>query len=96
MTETVCAQEETCRRGKDMKKVMWALLFLLGGCSGGVNSSLLDMNMNLSLPFLGDGDRQAVVYPYQGTAADGDSVVQAYGSEWRNVAGDYREYRFNP
>lgn len=79
-----------------MKKVFFAFLFLLGGCSGGVNSSLLDMNMNVSLPFLGKGDRQAVVFPYQRAAADGDSMVQANGSEWRNIEGDYPEYQFNP
>ena len=79
-----------------MKKVFFALVFLfLGGCSGGVNSSLLNMNMDVSLPFLGDGNRQAVVYPDQ-QVATGDSMVQAYGREWQSVEGDYPEYRFNP
>ncbi|MDH3359797.1 MAG: hypothetical protein OEL55_02915 [Desulfobulbaceae bacterium] len=79
-----------------MKKVLFALVFLLGGCSGGVNSSLLDMNMNVSLPFLGNGDRQAVVFPYQRATAEGETMVQAYGQEWRSVEGDYPEYQFNP
>ena len=78
-----------------MKKVVWALVFLLGGCSGGVNSSLLDMNMNVSLPFLGDNERQEVVFPYQRRAAASGSMVEVNGPEWRNVEGDYPEYRFN-
>ncbi len=78
-----------------MKKVLLALVFLLGGCSGGLNSSLLDMNMNVSLPFLDDG-RQLVVYPDQPARIDGDSMVQANGAEWRSVEGDYPQYRFNP
>jgi len=79
-----------------MKKVLWAFVFLLGGCSGGVNSSLLKMNMNVSLPFLGDDDRQAVVFPYRAPVRDGDQAEQAFGPEWRSVESDYPEYRFNP
>jgi len=79
-----------------MKKILLALVFLLGGCSAGINSSLLKMNMNASLPFLGEDDRQGVVFPYQTPTEDGDYTVQAFGPEWRSVEGDYPEYRFNP
>ncbi len=81
-----------------MKKVFLVLVMLLplGGCAGGVHSSLVDMNMDVSLPFLGDDSRQAVVFPYQSGAAGGDAMVRAYGPEWRSVEGDYPDYRFNP
>lgn len=79
-----------------MKKVLWVLVLLLGGCSAGMNSSLLKMDMHASLPFLGDDDRQAVVFPYQAPGGDGEFAGQAFGPEWRSVEGDYPEYRFNP
>lgn len=74
-----------------MKKFFLAVVFLLGGCSGGINSSLLKMNVDMSIPFLSGDDRQAVVYPGQANGVNGD----AGDPEWRNIEKDYPEYSFN-
>lgn len=75
-----------------MKKIFLGLMFLLGGCSAGVNSSLLSLNVDASLPFLGNNDRQEVVYPSQ-TVSSGAAVSDP---EWKSVEKDYSEYNFNP
>jgi len=80
-----------------MQKVLLVLVcLLLSGCAGGVHSPLVNMNMDVSVPFLGDNSRQAVIYPYQAGVSGGDAMVRAYGPEWRSVEGDYWDYRFNP
>jgi len=78
-----------------MRKLVFVLLLLLGGCSAGVYSPLVGMELNLSSPLAGDNGRQAVVFPYRADT-EGDPMVAAFGPEWRSVEGEYAEYRFNP
>jgi len=82
-----------------MKKIV-AVLLLVGcsGCSAGVHTGLLDVDMRLASPLLtGDNRRVPVFYPAEGAErGGGDSMVQAFGPAWRNVEGDYPAYNFNP
>ena len=79
-----------------MKKLLLLCLLLLGGCSTGVHTSLVEMDMDVDLPFLTGGSRQAVVFPDRAAADGGSPMVEAFGPEWRSVERAYPEYRFNP
>ncbi len=80
-----------------MKKVgVLLLLLLLGGCSAGVHSSLLEMESSIDLPFLSGERQQAVVFPDRPARDGRQPLAAAYGSWWRDVQADYPEYRFNP
>ncbi|OGQ99824.1 MAG: hypothetical protein A2505_07195 [Deltaproteobacteria bacterium RIFOXYD12_FULL_55_16] len=79
-----------------MRKIMAGLL-LLGcwGCSGGIYSNLLEVEMRLASPMFGEGQRVPVVYPGRGGVAD-DPLAQAFGPSWRSMEKDYSAYNFNP
>jgi hypothetical protein len=81
------------------RMVALLLLFACAGCSVGVHSGLLDVEMRLASPLLfGEAERLPVHYPAtagRGGAA-GDAMVEAFGPSWRNVEGDFPSYRFNP
>jgi hypothetical protein len=80
-----------------MRKIMAGLL-LLGccGCTGGVYSNLVEVEMRFASPMLGrEPQRVPVVYPGRGAAAD-DTMVQAFGPSWRSMENDYPAYNFNP
>lgn len=77
-----------------------ALLFLLAGCSGGVRSSAVDMDLRIASPFSRQDDGVPVVYPYQyqqaGNNGSRDPMVNAFGPSWKSLEPVYSEYRFNP
>lgn len=82
-------------------KTLGAMLLLLGcwGCSGGVHSRLLTMDVQLSSPLLNE-DRLPIFSPGGAVGSDKTgaadlSMVQAYGSSWRNQEGEYPGYTFN-
>ena len=79
-----------------MKKIGWILLLLLSGCSGGVRSSLIDLDMRLSSPMLGLNDRVPVVYPHLAGGRNDDPMVAAFGPSWESLESAYPQYRFNP
>ncbi|MFZ5776184.1 MAG: hypothetical protein ACOY3Z_11935 [Thermodesulfobacteriota bacterium] len=80
---------------------MMILLVGCAGCSGGVRSSLLDMEVRLASPMFADDPGLAVVYPAgrgalgQDPAASHD-LARAFGPAWRNLEGDHPSYNFNP
>ncbi len=80
-----------------MQKILAILLLsLCAACSGGVHSSLVEMEMRIASPAMGWGDSGVpVVYPAQGNP-NGDPMVQAYGPSWENMEKDLVNYNFNP
>lgn len=80
-----------------MRKIMAGLL-LIGccGCSGGVYSNLVEVEMRLASPMFGQGQRVPVVYPGGRGGVPGDPMVQAFGPSWRSMENDYSAYNFNP
>ena len=79
-----------------MRKIMAGLL-LIGccGCSGGMYSNLVEVEMRFASPMFGDDQRVPVVYPGRGAVSD-DPMVQAFGPSWRSMEKDYPAYNFNP
>lgn len=79
-----------------MRKIVAGLLLLsCCGCSGGVYSNLVEMEMRLASPAF-EGNRQVpVVYPGRSGVSD-NPMVQAFGSSWRSMERDYPDYNFNP
>lgn len=80
-----------------MKKVLVVLLVIfLGGCSGGIHSSLVDMEIDLASPILGLNDDVPVVYPYRPAGTNNtDPMVGSFGPSWEGLYDEYPEYRFN-
>lgn len=83
-----------------MKKIVAVLLLLAvcSGCSGGIHTGLVEVDLRLASPLLAGERGVPVVYPAavgRGRGAD-DSMVQAFGPSWENVEGDYPAYNFNP
>lgn len=79
-----------------MRKIMAGLLLIsCCGCSGGMYSDLVEVEMRVATPMFGEGSRVPVVYPGK-TGASGDPMVQAFGSSWRSMENDYPGYNFNP
>lgn len=81
-----------------MKKILAILLAIfLGGCSGGIYSSLVEMEVNLASPILGLNDEVPVVYPYHTAGRRvADPMVGSFGPSWQGLYDKYPEYRFNP
>lgn len=81
-----------------MKRVFGVMLaLLLGGCSGGVYTPLVEAEVDLAAPILGLNDDIEVVYPYQErNGSRGNVMVETYGPSWRDLHSEYPEYRFNP
>lgn len=82
-----------------MRKLgMVILLFLLAGCSGGIRSSLVEMDLRLASPALRlNNDDVPVVYPDQyAGGASRDPMVNAFGPSWESLEPFYSDYRFNP
>lgn len=73
------------------------LVFLITGCTGGIRSPLVDMDINLASPVLGLNSGTEVIYPYQ---QPGDpqavSPADAFGPSWVDLQQEYPEYNFNP
>lgn len=81
-----------------MKKILAILAALfLSGCSGGIYSSLVEMEVNLASPILGLNDDVEVVYPSHtaGRTAT-DPMVGSFGPSWQPLFDKYPEYKFNP
>ncbi len=77
-------------------KRRWLLLLpvlLLVGCSAGVRTPLLDVNVGTGSRLLGLNSGVRVVYPYRPTG--NTSLSERYGPEWQNIQGSYPEYKFN-
>lgn len=73
------------------------LVFLLAGCSGGIHSPLVEMDMSLASPILGLNGGTQVVYPYQQTGdPQAGSPADAFGPSWVDLQEEYPEYKFNP
>jgi hypothetical protein len=81
-----------------MRKIWVVALFFLAGCSGGVRSSLVDMDLRIASPFSRQNDGVPVVYPYQQAGNNGsrDPMVNAFGPSWESLEPVYSDYRFNP
>lgn len=79
-----------------MQKIMAGLL-LIGccGCSAGMYSDLVEVEMRLASPRFGGDQRVPVVYPGK-TEVSGESMAQAFGPSWRSMENDYPAYNFNP
>lgn len=81
---------------EDMRKIMAGLLLVsCCGCSGGIHSNLVEVDMRLASPMFGEGQRVPVVCPGR-TASSEDPMVQAFGPSWRSMEKDYPAYNFNP
>ena len=79
-----------------MQKIMAGLLLIsCCGCSGGVYSNLVEVEMRLASPMLGEDKRVPVVYPGRTNVSD-DPMIQAFGPSWRSMEKDYPAYNFNP
>jgi len=79
-----------------MQKIMAGLLLIVCcGCSGGMHSNLVEIDMRLASPMFGEGQRVPVVYPGRNGVSD-DPMVQAFGPSWRSMEKDYSAYNFNP
>lgn len=81
-----------------MKKMCLAIpLLLLAGCSGGVRSSLVEMDMHIASPLLRLNADVPVVYPdQQAGGVSRDPMVNAFGPSWQSLEPEYSDYRFNP
>ena len=80
-----------------MKKILIVLiLFLIVGCSGGVQSGLVDMDLMIASQVLGLGPDVPVVYPAAPFGGAGDPMVQAFGPSWESIEQGYPAYNFNP
>lgn len=80
-----------------MRKVwLMALLVSLAGCSGGIRSSLLEMDLRVASPALRLNDDVPVVYPDQVRSGSRDPMVNAFGPSWESLEPFYSEYHFNP
>lgn len=83
-----------------MRKIWMAaplVMVMMAGCSGGVRSSLVEMDMRLASPILRLNDDVPVVYPYyQAGSGSRDPMVNAYGPSWESLEPVYSDYRFNP
>ena len=79
-----------------MQRIIAGLLLIsCCGCSGGVYSNLVEVEMRLDSPMFGQGQRVPVIYPGRGPVSD-DPMVQAFGPSWRSMENDYPAYNFNP
>ncbi|MEW6426800.1 MAG: hypothetical protein AB1568_02065 [Thermodesulfobacteriota bacterium] len=65
------------------------------GCASSVSSSLIDMEARVSLPWLEPSPVLPVIYPGAGESRPGDDLQTLYGPAWKDVQGQYPEYRFN-
>lgn len=79
-----------------MRKIWVVSLLFLAGCSGGVRSSLVEMDMRVASPFLRLNDDVPVVYPYQVGRGSRDPMVSAFGPSWESLEQANGAYRFNP
>lgn len=79
-------------------KTMWLVLplLMLAGCSGGVRSSLVEMDLRVASPMLRFNSDVPVVYPYQAGGGSRDPMVSGFGPSWESLEPVYSEYRFNP
>lgn len=79
-----------------MKKIVLVLLVIFfGGCSGGIHSSLVDVEIDLAAPILGLNGDVPVVYPYRPTGGNIDPMVGTFGPSWKGLHNKYPEYKFN-
>lgn len=79
-----------------MQRIMAGLLLInCCGCSGGIYSNLVEVEMRLASPILGAGQRVPVVYPGRGDVSD-DPMIKSGGLAWRSMERDYSAYNFNP
>lgn len=80
-----------------MSRIWWVgFLLLLSGCSGGMRSSLVEMDMRVASPMLGLNDELPVVYPYRARGVSGDPMMGSFGATWQSLEPVYTDYRFNP
>lgn len=70
----------------------------LSGCSGGIHSSLLDMQMRVDSPMLTGGKGAVaapVMYPYRNIQPGAADLGPSFGPAWMNLQGAYPDYWFN-
>lgn len=81
-----------------MKKIFTISLILLlcEGCSGGIYTEVVEMDVRIASPALGLNSRVPVVYPAQVDIAVGDPMVQAFGPSWESIEKGYPAFDFNP
>ncbi|HIJ91658.1 MAG TPA: hypothetical protein HPP95_12515 [Deltaproteobacteria bacterium] len=80
-----------------MRKIM-AVLLLVGccGCSGGMYTNPLEIELRLASPMFGESRQVPVLYPGGRGVVSDDPMVQAFGPSWRSLENDYPAYNFNP
>ncbi len=72
------------------------LVSIVSGCSGGIYTPVVDMEVGFKSSLLGHGGDVPVVYPAAKTVYGHDPMVEAFGPSWRNVQDDYPGFTFNP
>lgn len=70
-------------------------LLICCGCSGGVHSRFVEVEMHLASPYFGEYMKVPVVYP-GGPVIRDKQMMHDYGSSWRGLEYDYPAYNFNP
>lgn len=97
LTRETAPGQQVRAKEERMRKI-WIVVFslVLAGCSGGVRSSLVEMDMRVASPMLRLNDDVPVVYPYQAAGGGRDPMVNAFGFSWESLESAYGEYRFNP
>lgn len=71
------------------------LALMLCGCSSTVSTAFIEADGRVSLPWLEPPAALPVVYPGGKAGRQEDDLSAMYGPAWRNLQGEYPEYRFN-
>jgi len=70
--------------------------FVMASCSTTFTSKVVNVDGQLSIPWLEGAPTQQVVYPAAGAAQQPAAALPAmYGPLWHDEQGRYPEYRFN-
>jgi len=79
-----------------MQRIIAGLLLITCcGCSGGIYSNLVEVEMRLASPILGEGQRVPVIFSGRGDVSE-DPMTRNSSFSWRSMERDYPDYNFNP